>query len=274
MSIAEELQKELENYFQMPFSVSKVFEASYPTWRVTPRYDRRIYGLFTLDIELSGKHRVDFLVKPERLSRDMMLAITSNSKESREFSESFFRALDYLGTTISLIINGETYQSTDCSTWPSQWDSFSITTSRGSIHSREDWPRISDYLDDLCNVLSAVFVLFSESSNLTAPIEGTALTQKSKRYERNPIYRKLCINKYGYTCQVCGFNFEDVYGYLGKDFIEVHHIQPVSEYAEPKVLDPEKDLIPVCSNCHAMLHRGKTVLLPEELRKILKESPK
>lgn len=42
---------------------------------------------------------------------------------------------------------------------------------------------------------------------------------------------------------------------LGKDYIEVHHIKPISEIGSEYVVDPEKDLIPVCFNCHSMLHR-------------------
>ena len=36
---------------------------------------------------------------------------------------------------------------------------------------------------------------------------------------------------------------------------EVHHIKPLSEINEEYEVDPINDLIPVCPNCHAMLHR-------------------
>ena len=39
---------------------------------------------------------------------------------------------------------------------------------------------------------------------------------------------------------------------------------------EASIIDPVKDLIPVCPNCHAMLHRKTPPLLPEELGRILK----
>ena len=54
---------------------------------------------------------------------------------------------------------------------------------------------------------------------------------------------------------ICGFDFEKTYGEIGKGFIHVHHIVPVSEIGESYRVDYEKDLIPVCPNCHAMLHR-------------------
>jgi 5-methylcytosine-specific restriction enzyme A len=74
-----------------------------------------------------------------------------------------------------------------------------------------------------------------------------------------------------FTCVVCGFNFEDVYGERGKDFIEVHHVKPLSSIGEEVVIDPMGDLIPVCANCHRMIHRRKdNVLSIEELKNVMK----
>lgn len=64
-----------------------------------------------------------------------------------------------------------------------------------------------------------------------------------------------CIEKYGCKCSVCGFDFEKEYGELGKGFIHIHHIVPIARIGKEYKIDYEKDLIPVCPNCHAMLHR-------------------
>lgn len=50
-------------------------------------------------------------------------------------------------------------------------------------------------------------------------------------------------------------SFDETYGMFAKDFIHVHHIKPLSEINEEYEVDPINDLIPVCPNCHAMLHR-------------------
>lgn len=84
-------------------------------------------------------------------------------------------------------------------------------------------------------------------------LEGAKHEATVTRYERDCSNRKDCIAHYGYVCQVCGLNFEKAYGELGKAFIEVHHLHPVSQ-GERKV-NPIKDLIPLCSNCHSMIHR-------------------
>ena len=51
--------------------------------------------------------------------------------------------------------------------------------------------------------------------------------------------------------------------------IEVHHIKPISEIGEECVVDPVRDLVPVCPNCHMMLHSKKDgVFTVEELKKL------
>lgn len=75
------------------------------------------------------------------------------------------------------------------------------------------------------------------------------------KYERKKANRDAAIAIHGCFCNICGFDFEKTYGDLGKAFIEVHHIRPLATLDQEVVVDPEKDLICVCSNCHRMLHR-------------------
>lgn len=84
--------------------------------------------------------------------------------------------------------------------------------------------------------------------------EGSAKDIIQTRYERNPEARKRCLSMYGYSCKVCAFNFKDHFGEIGKNFVHVHHINQISEIGEDYEIDPMKDLIPVCPNCHSMIH--------------------
>ncbi|MDT9025678.1 HNH endonuclease [Rossellomorea yichunensis] len=101
--------------------------------------------------------------------------------------------------------------------------------------------------------------------------EGEQRTIMVNSYERNPLARKQCINHYGAECQVCKMNFEDTYGEVGKEFIHVHHIKPLHEIQKGYQVNPREDLIPVCPNCHAMLHRkvDGVYLTVEELKERL-----
>ncbi len=87
-------------------------------------------------------------------------------------------------------------------------------------------------------------------------IEGAKKQIVVNSYERNPDARKRCLKEHGYDCKVCGFNFEEKYGDIGKNFIHVHHTKPLSEIGEEYEVDPN-DLIPICPNCHAMLHKKR-----------------
>ena len=69
-------------------------------------------------------------------------------------------------------------------------------------------------------------------------------------------------------CEVCGFDYESVYGEIGKDYIEGHHIKPVSELEENEVTKVE-DIVLVCANCHRMLHRKRPWLSKEKLKLLI-----
>lgn len=70
-------------------------------------------------------------------------------------------------------------------------------------------------------------------------------------------------------CEICGFDFEEKYGEIGRDFIEAHHVIPVSQLKEGDKTRV-KDIVLVCSNCHKMLHRKRPWLSPDELDKLIK----
>ncbi|MFC0189455.1 HNH endonuclease [Fictibacillus aquaticus] len=100
--------------------------------------------------------------------------------------------------------------------------------------------------------------------------EGIVKEYYGKRYERNLENRKKAIEIHGVTCIVCGFNFSLVYGDRGKDFIEVHHVMPLSTLGQEVLINPKDDLVPVCSNCHRMIHRKKeNILSISELKEII-----
>lgn len=98
--------------------------------------------------------------------------------------------------------------------------------------------------------------------------EGAHVTVLVNRFERDVEARRNCIEYHGARCQVCGLDFADEYGTIGKGFIHVHHIVPLSEVRARYVVDPVKDLWPVCPNCHAMLHRRRPPLTIEQLKRL------
>ncbi|WP_108847676.1 HNH endonuclease [Dietzia lutea] len=98
--------------------------------------------------------------------------------------------------------------------------------------------------------------------------EGRVLLARHLRRERDPKLRRAKIahvRKAGkpLACDVCEFDFEATYGERGRDYIEVHHVKPLSESGETTT--KLSDLALLCSNCHRMVHRTPWTT-PAELR--------
>lgn len=104
--------------------------------------------------------------------------------------------------------------------------------------------------------------------------EGAKKTIIVNKYERSSKARENAVSYHGLNCKVCNLNFKKVYGEIGEDFIHIHHIIPINEIGKNYKVDYKKDLIPVCPNCHSMLHRklnGKEPSIEELKQMILKK---
>lgn len=155
------------------------------------------------------------------------------------------------------------------------------------VHYKQDRPNANPWQKDSKHILVKLFKEYisvfyktsiedidsEQSEEEEYYKDGATSYYYGKRYERNPVNRAKAIEIHGLNCAGCGFNFEKIYGERGKDFIEIHHIKPLSTIQEEVVIDPEADLVPVCSNCHRMIHRRKDeVLTIDELRELIKNN--
>jgi 5-methylcytosine-specific restriction protein A len=100
-------------------------------------------------------------------------------------------------------------------------------------------------------------------------IEGATKKISINAFERSRKARVECIKEYGAVCAGCGFDFGKKYGKIGEGFIHVHHKVPLSNINNEYKLNPITDLIPVCANCHAMIHQTQPVMSIEELKKCI-----
>ncbi|MBA7684779.1 hypothetical protein ES703_93188 [subsurface metagenome] len=108
-------------------------------------------------------------------------------------------------------------------------------------------------------------------------IEEGATTQRSvKQRTRSRRLRDVAINVFKEQhagqlfCTVCGFDFEAKYGGLGRDFIEVHHIEIIREGEPIDLMLALERVAPLCANCHRMIHRRPGVPISlQELRDII-----
>lgn len=154
--------------------------------------------------------------------------------------------------------------------WPSPWPNLLFDAVVWPMPPLDGIDALIEYSFDW---LRKAFVPFFDLLDIELEVlgfeEGACQCSLANKYERDKRNRTLCIEAKGCCCSICGFDFEKSYGELGKGFIHVHHIVPVSKIGPNYIIDPVKDLIPICPNCHAMLHRADPPMGPDVLLKIL-----
>ncbi len=132
---------------------------------------------------------------------------------------------------------------------------------RKAIRECQEWYRLEDYLGLTIGFPHPDDPMLSRYD----PFETVVIPQKEgkkkeyyiSKYERNPENRRNAIKLHGTRCMACGFDFEAVYGKAGQNIIDVHHIRPLSDVGEETTINPEIDLVCVCSNCHRIIHSKK-----------------
>lgn len=99
------------------------------------------------------------------------------------------------------------------------------------------------------------------ASDIVVLEEGELKELHVSVHERNVELRRKCIEQYRtlrdgkVICEACEMSFGERYGKIGDGYIEVHHLRPISQSDGAHVVDPKTDLVPLCANCHAMIHR-------------------
>jgi 5-methylcytosine-specific restriction protein A len=124
-----------------------------------------------------------------------------------------------------------------------------------------------DYLEELINQANS-----NDEYKHHLHDESRTYITSTKQIKRSQAAKAECIRLKGCHCNICGFDFEKTYGELGKNYIEVHHITPIGQLSTAEGYDgtdPQKDLIPLCSNCHSMIHRRKEPYQPNEVKAML-----
>ncbi|GIU36432.1 hypothetical protein TUM4644_37390 [Shewanella colwelliana] len=107
-----------------------------------------------------------------------------------------------------------------------------------------------------------------EDTPNTEYAEGERKAKEVHYFKRNPKLVAEAKEKLGYVCYACGFDFEKVYGDIGKNYIECHHLNPLSE-RDDAFASTIDDVCMLCSNCHRMIHRSKPAIDIVEFKKII-----
>lgn len=104
--------------------------------------------------------------------------------------------------------------------------------------------------------------------------EGNSIKISINKYERDPKARRACLKKYGYSCSACSKKLEDIYGAIANKFIVVHHLKPIASIGKEYILNAERDLRPVCPDCHAIIHKRNPPFSIEEVKDMISKPEK
>jgi len=233
---------------------------------------------FYLSIDLSWK-RIDASIIFEDFSKKLINSISNPTNEKIDnFMNILGGAIDN-GQKIELGINSKTSKDIrKLLRIPEVWQTIDLALSIPHVDKSELIPDLVLMIsEDLLGLILSLMDLkekdkIQTDEDIIGYPEGALSLIKVNKYERNRINRKCCLNKHGYKCKVCYFDFEKVYGQIGKNFIQVHHITLVSKIGPDYVIDPVNDLIPLCSNCHSMAHRQTPPFSVAQLKSLIKNS--
>lgn len=134
--------------------------------------------------------------------------------------------------------------------------------------------RLQKYLSLIDRIAEIAAALPEEIVEPNGLIEGSVRKIWIDSYERSPEARNQCIKFHGTKCCICECNLEALYEVIAAGYIHVHHLIPLSKIKGEYVVDPVKDLRPVCPNCHAILHLGGECRSIEEVKRMIEKNQK
>lgn len=102
-------------------------------------------------------------------------------------------------------------------------------------------------------------------------VEGKARLVRLNVHERSRKARSVCLQHYGTNCAICEFSFAS-FDESFANSIHVHHLVPISSRESEYCLDPIEHLIPVCPNCHTVIHLRRPPFSIEEVKRMLKKN--
>ena len=149
----------------------------------------------------------------------------------------------------------------------SRWPGFEWTP-QGSGNEIHD-PEVIAYLDGYGSARSEQVSIPEEIDTDEVFEEGSVTRITVNAYERDPGARRRCLEHHGYRCAGCNRTMSEIYGPIAEGIIHVHHRTPLHTIGKSYVVDPINDLVPVCPNCHAVIHRDRPAMSIERLRTLL-----
>lgn len=232
---------------------------------------------FTLRTQV-GWRRIDVYFQPGKFAGELMRAMGSADETGRQAFRVVLGACRDAGAEVALAINGVARDFEDDGIWTSPWRSLDLAIRRGMLainvgDADADMRQIELWTSRAAAAVLALLPLEAddqggeeETPEMTGLPEGAKARIEVNRYERDRRNRAAALAIHGYLCKACDIDMGVRYGPTAAGLIEVHHVTPVSRVGVGYIINPKKDLVPLCPNCHSVAHRRSPPFSVDELR--------
>ena len=223
--------------------------------------------------------RIDF--EPGKFAGSLLKDMGNAKAECRSVFLAVLADSHRMGSQINLEINGVRFPFDDENVWSQDWNRILFSMNKGQLELGVDegepdtqiicqWT--ARFLAAVVAILPTEEVVENTESEVFGYPEGTVISVKANRYERDKRNRAAAIAIHGTACKGCGLDMGMRYGSVASGYVEIHHVTPVSKLGAGYVIDPARDLVPLCPNCHAVVHRRNPPLTVSELQVLLADS--
>ena len=211
---------------------------------------------------------------PGEFAGAMLRSMEEAGEDSKLLFSSYATGLAAAGVNLQIRINSEAMEHTSPLSWPHTWRSLTITLRKTALvfdlNKDDELLPVSDLLVTPLFGMAMALIGTESADAFEGEEEGKAVQYLATRYERKKINRDACIRIRGLNCAGCGFRFGDFYGPIAEGYIEVHHIESLATTGVVHI-NPAVDLVPLCSNCHSVVHRVTPPMPIEELQRMRAE---
>lgn len=276
---AEQLARLVSNESGLPLDARSGHDAGGDPWYLLRPVGATADHAFDVRVTM-GWRRINIVFEPGRWASELLTAMGNTDPAGRAAFQAILSECSRRGAVIDFRVNDQSSDAADDETWSQQWSRLSLSLTSPTdpeVHGAD--PGVGAAFEWSPLFVAAIVALLPLESHEAEEqqaergfAEGASSVQRSVRYERDRRNRATAIALFGCQCQACGLDFGDRYGEVARGFIEVHHTTPLATLEADTIIDPARDLVPLCPNCHAVAHRRDPPYSVEEIRAMLPRS--
>lgn len=225
-----------------------------------------------------GWKSVEVSFEPGAYASALVASMSIASEEAKLVCQSVLQSAIADGADVTLVIDGIRYSSTDREPWDRPWSTCTASLSRGQLDinngdNAADMQLLLTWTARLAAAMFALLPLAPDEEEVPQQLSGYPEGAMSKavvnRYERDRRNRAAALAIHGYRCKACDCLMAEKYGLQAATLVEVHHTTPVHALGAVYLINPRTDLVPLCPNCHSVVHTRNPPLSIEEIRTLL-----